>query len=103
MPGSILAPQSKGTYQLIQNGVQSLLTPQDLLRALNLMHVGAQWSERKILPADEVEAQLMNTFGSKPMQLDEIRNQTRSLVEKVSAALAMLELRGTVRVVGRLN
>ena len=36
VPGSILAPQSKGTNKLIQNGALPLLTPQDLMQALNL-------------------------------------------------------------------
>ena len=103
VPGSILAPQSKGTNKLIQNGALPLLTPQDLLQALNLTQVGAQKSARKILPADEVEAQLMNTLGSEPMHVDEIRNQTGLPVEKVSAALVMMELKGMVRQVGGMN
>jgi DNA processing protein len=103
VPGSILAPQSKGTNKLIQNGALPLLTPQDLMQALNLTRVGAQKSARKILPADEVEAQLMNTIGSEPMHVDEIRNQTGLPVEKVSAALVMMELKGMVRQIGGMN
>ena len=103
VPGSILAPQSKGTNKLIQNGALPLLTPQDLMQALNLTRVGAQKSARKILPADEVEAQLMNTIGSEPMHVNEIRNQTGLPVEKVSAALVMMELKGMVRQVGGMN
>jgi DNA processing protein len=103
VPGSILAPQSKGTNKLIQNGALPLLTPQDLMQALNLTRVGAQKSARKILPADEVEAQLMNTLGDEPMHVDEIRNQTGLPVEKVSATLVMMELKGMVRQVGGMN
>jgi DNA processing protein len=103
VPGSILAPQSKGTNRLIQNGALPLLTPADLLQALNLTRVGAQKSARKILPADEVEAQLINTLGSEPMHVDEIRNQTGLPIEKVSAALVMMELKGMVRQVGGMN
>ena len=103
VPGSILWPQSKGTNKLIQNGALPLLTSQDLMQALNLTRVGAQKSARKILPADEVEAQLMNTIGSEPMHVDEIRNQTGLPVEKVSSALVMMELKGMVRQVGGMN
>ena len=103
VPGSILAPQSKGANKLIQNGALPLLTPEDLLQALNLTRVSAQKSARKILPADEVEAQLLNTLGSEPMHVDEIRNQTGLPVEKVSAALVMMELKGMVRQVGGMN
>jgi DNA processing protein len=103
VPGSILAPQSKGTNRLIQNGALPLLTPADLLQALNLTRVGAQKSARKILPADEVEAQLMNMLGNEPMHVDEIRSQTGLPVERVSAALVMMELKGMVRQVGGMN
>ncbi len=103
VPGSILAPQSKGTNKLIQNGALPLLTPQDLLQALNLTRVGEQKAARKILPADEVEAKLMDTLGSEPLHVDEIRNQTGLPVEKVSAALVMMELKGMVRQVGGMN
>jgi len=103
VPGSILAPQSKGTNKLIQNGALPMLTPADILQALNLTRVGEQKAARKILPADEVEAQLMNTLGSEPLHVDEIRNQTGLPVEKVSAALVMMELKGMVRQVGGMN
>ncbi len=103
VPGSILAPQSKGANKLIQNGALPLLTPQDLLQALNLTRVGEQKTARKILPADEVEAQLLNALGDEPLHVDEIRNQTGLPVEKVSAALVMMELKGMVRQVGGMH
>ncbi|MBI1854873.1 MAG: DNA-protecting protein DprA [Chloroflexi bacterium] len=103
VPGSILAPQSKGTNKLIQNGALPLLTPQDIMQALNLTRVGEQKAARKILPADAVEAQLLNLLNHEPIHVDEIRNQTGLPVEKVSAALVMMELKGMVRQVGGMN
>jgi DNA processing protein len=103
VPGNILAPQSRGTNKLIQNGALPLLTPQDLLQALNLTRVGEQKAARKILPADEVEAQVLNALGSEPLHVDELRNQTGLPVEKVSAALVMMELKGMVRQVGGMQ
>ncbi len=103
VPGSILAPQSKGTNKLIQQGAQPLLTAQDLLQALNLTRVSAQKSARQILPADEVEKKLLETLGSEPLHVDELRSQTGLPVEKVSAALVMMELKGMVRQVGAMH
>ncbi len=103
VPGSILAPQSKGANKLIQNGAQLLLAPQDLLQALNLTRVSAQKSARQILPADEVEKQLLEALGSEPVHVDELRSQTGLPVEKVSAALVMMELKGMVRQVGGMH
>lgn len=103
VPGSILAAQSKGTNRLIQNGALPLVTPDDLLQALNLTRVSAQKSARTLLPADDVEKQLLMVLGSEPLHVDDLRNQTGLPVEKVSAALVMMELKGMVRQVGGMH
>ncbi|MGE5252099.1 MAG: DNA-processing protein DprA [Bacteroidota bacterium] len=103
VPGSILAPQSKGTNRLIQQGAQPLLSASDLIQALNLTRAGEQKTARKILPGDAVEAQLLKALGAQPVHVDEIRNQTGLPIEKVSATLALMELKGMVRQVGGMN
>ena len=103
VPGSILAPQSKGTNKLIQNGALPLLSVHDLMQALDLSHVGEKKEARKIIPADATEARLMNVLGEEPLHVDEIRNQTELPIEKVSATLALMELKGMVRQVGGMN
>ena len=103
VPGSILAPQSKGTNKLIQRGALPLLSIDDLMQALDLTRVGEQKAARKVIPADETEARLMNVLGSEPLHVDEIRNQAELPIEKVSATLALMELKGMVRQVGGMN
>jgi DNA processing protein len=103
VPGNILAPQSRGTNRLIQNGALPLLSPDDILQSLNLTKVGQQKSARRILPTNDVESQLMTALGDEPLHVDEIRNQTGLPVEKVSAALVMMELKGMVRQVGGMQ
>ncbi|MFH1185569.1 MAG: DNA-processing protein DprA [Chloroflexota bacterium] len=103
VPGSILAPQSKGTNKLIQNGALPLLSPEDVLQGLHLGRAGEQRAAQRVLPADETENRVMNALGSEPIHVDEIRNQTGLAVEKVSAALVMMELKGMVRQVGGMQ
>ncbi len=103
VPGSILAPQSKGTNKLIQNGALPLLSVNDLMQALDLTRMGEHKAARKVIPADETEARLMNVLGNEPLHVDEIRNQSELPIEKVSAALALMELKGMVRQVGGMN
>lgn len=103
VPGSILAPQSKGTNKLIQKGAQPLLSMQDLMQALDITRVGEQKAARKIMPADAVEAKLLTVLTSEPLHVDEIRNQSELPIEKVSAALVLMELKGLVRQVGGMN
>jgi len=103
VPGSILAPQSKGTNKLIQQGALPLLSVNDLMQALDITRVGEQKAARKIMPADAVEAKLMTVLTNEPKQIDEIRNQADLPIEKVSAALVLMELKGLVRQVGGMN
>src|SRR5512139_3433988 len=59
VPGSILAPQSKGTNKLIQKGALPLLSVNDLMQALDISRVGDQKAVRKIMPSDAMEAKLL--------------------------------------------
>jgi DNA processing protein len=103
VPGNILAPQSKGTNKLIQRGAHPLLSASDIMEALNLTRVGHHKAARKALPADEVESKLYEAIGEEPIHVDEIRNLTGLPVEKVSATLVMMELKGMVRQVGNMH
>jgi len=103
VPGSILAPQSKGTNKLIQRGALPLLSINDLMQALNLTRMDEHKAARKAIPADETEARVMRILGPEPLHVDEIRNQTELPIEKVSATLALMELKGMVRQVGGMN
>lgn len=103
VPGSIFAPQSKGTNKLIQNGALPLLSVNDIMQALDFNRIGEHKTARKILPADETEARLLNVLSSEPKHVDEIRNQADLPIEKVSATLALMELKGMVRQLGGMN
>jgi DNA processing protein len=103
VPGNILAPQSKGTNRLIQQGAHPLLAARDLLEVLNLTRVTEKREARKILPSDDVESSLMNVLSHEPLHMDEICNQTGLPIERVSATLVMMELKGLVRQVGGMN
>jgi DNA processing protein len=102
-PGNIFAAQSKGTNRLISQGAQPLLSPQYLLEVLDLRRVTEQREARKILPGNEIEARLLSVLTQEPLHLDDIRNQTGLPIERVSATLVMMELKGLVRQVGGTN
>jgi DNA processing protein len=73
------------------------------MQRLNLTRVGQHKAARKALPADNVEAKLLDTLGAEPLHIDEIRNQTDLPVRKVSSTLVMMELKGMVRQVGNMQ
>jgi DNA processing protein len=103
VPGNIHAPQSKGPNRLIRNGAHPLLHPQDVLEALDLTRNLERREIRRAAPADATEAALLGVLDRQPLHVDEIRSQTGLPIEKVSAALTMMELKGLVRQVGGMN
>jgi DNA processing protein len=103
VPGSIAAPQSKGTNRLIQDGARPMLRCEDVLEALQISQVHEFQSARRVLPADEVETRLLQVLGDEPLHIDEVCNQVGFPIDKISAALAMMELKGMVRQSGGMN
>ncbi len=103
VPGSIYAPQSKGTNKLIQNGAHPLLSPQDLIQTLELTRTRDYTAARKALPSDTLEAQLLEALGPEPRHVDELGRHLGLPIEKVSATLIIMEIKGLVRQVGSLH
>ena len=103
VPGNITSPGSKGTNRLIRDGAQPLLHPEQVLEALELTMVAEQRTARVVLPADAIEAQLFEALGREPLHIDEIRSHTDLPIEKVTATLALMELKGMVRQVGGMQ
>lgn len=103
VPGSILSPQSKGPNLLIQRGAHPLLDPKEILEILELSLISEHREARVILPSDATEAQLYGILTHEPMHVDEIRAQTDMPIEKVTATLSMMELKGMVRQVSGMR
>lgn len=103
VPGSIYAPQSQGTNLLIQQGARPYLDGQELLEVLNLAQVADHRAARAALPTDPLESRLYALLGNAPLHVDDIRSQTDLPIEKVSAALVLMELKGFVRQVGGMQ
>jgi DNA processing protein len=103
VPGSIYAPQSKGTNRLLREGAQPLLEPADILDALDLRRAGEHQQARLLLPADAIEAGLLRVLEIEPLHVDEICAQSGLPIEQVSATLTIMEFKGMVRHAGGMN
>lgn len=103
VPGSLYAPQSRGSNRLIQEGAHIYLNPQDLFELLNLDRVDDFKTARAVLPSDATEARLFDLLGREPLHVDELRLQSGLPVEIVSSSLTMMELKGMVRQVGSMR
>ncbi len=103
VPGSIYALQSKGTNRLIRDGAHPLIRFEDILEELDLEKVHEYRSARTMLPADPVEARLLQILAGETQHVDEICAQSGLPIEQVSATLTLMELKGMVRQVGGMN
>jgi DNA processing protein len=103
VPGNINAPQSRGTNRLIQQGARPLLKPEDVIDALQLELVNEHHEARTVLPAEPLEACILQVLSSQPLHVDEIGAQSGLSIDKVSATLTLMELKGMVRQVGGMN
>ncbi len=104
VPGSIYSPNSRGTNKLIQDGEAKLtLDVQDILAELNLSMAAQQIEMTELIPADETESVLLRVLSAEPQHIDDVRRACGLPIATVTGALAMLELKGLVRQVGRMN
>ena len=104
VPGSIYSPNSRGTNKLIQDGEAKLtLDVQDILAELNLSMAAQQIEMTELIPPDETESVLLRFLGAEPLHIDDVRRESGLPIATVTSALAMLELKGLVRQVGRMN
>jgi len=104
LPGSIYSPNSRGTNKLIQEGQAKLtLDVQDILAELNLTMASHQIEMTELLPADDTESALLAHLSAQPVHIDEVRRNSGLPISTVTSALAMLELKGLVRQIGRMN
>jgi DNA processing protein len=103
VPGLVYAPQSKGTNRLIANGARILLQPADVLEALDLTRNVERREVRRAVPTDATEVAVLEILSAEPAHVDEIRARLSLPIEKISAALTMMELKGMVRQIGGMN
>jgi len=103
VPGNVLSPASRGTNRLIQKGACAMTSPQDVLDTLDLSNMKSSKPSEKVLPSDSTESKILQILDYEPIYVDEICNKTGLPIEKVTAALTMMELKGLIQHVGGMR
>lgn len=101
-PGGIYSRTSGGTNQLIANGARPLLSPADVLEALNLEMTVRQASS-EAGPASDGERRVLQALSGEPVHVDQISRSCDLPANVVASCLTLLELRGRVRSVGGMR
>ena len=103
VPGPIYAPQSKGTNALIQQGAQPYLSSEELLELLNIEMIDEQKAVRTSFEIEPFEREILKLIANEPLHIDEICVQSKENVDKISATLVIMELKGLVQQDGSMN
>ncbi|MEW6567544.1 MAG: DNA-processing protein DprA [Chloroflexota bacterium] len=103
VPGSIYSRASRGTNELLRAGARPLVSPEDVLEALNLDAIVRQEAASQALPEDRTEAQVLEALSAEPVHVDELTARIGLSPSQISASLAMLELKGRARQVGGMH
>jgi DNA processing protein len=104
VPGSIFSQKSKGTHRLIRSGACPTTCADDVLEALHVQMAPMQQEVAAALPLDDpTEAALMALLSAEPQHIDALARACELPVAVVSAALAMLELKGLARQAGAME
>ena len=98
VPGSIFAPRSAGTNNLIRRGEAKLVgRVEDILEELPVDVAPQQLAMELVLAHDGTDERLLQHIGQDPVHVDILTRLADLPVSVVSSTLAMLELRGVVR------
>jgi DNA processing protein len=103
VPGPIYAPQSKGTNKLIQQGAQPYLSSEELLELLNIEMVDEQKTVRTNFELEPFEREILKLIADESLHIDEICVQSQQNIDKISATLVIMELKGLVQQDGNMN
>jgi len=103
VPGSIFAPQSKGTNKLIFDGAYPLIQYDSIFEILDIHNVQYQHTIQKDAPTDEVEVLILKLLQSESQHIDDLQAASGLPVARISSALTMLELKGFVKNTGNMT
>jgi len=97
IPGSIHAPQSKGSHALLKQGAKLVETAQDILEELGgLLPRPAHNTTMKSTDTKDQDSALLDHIGFDPVDLDTLSTRSGLTVAELSAMLLTLELEGHI-------
>ncbi len=96
VPGSVLSQMSKGTNQLIAEGATPMTNPVVITDTLELARTGKERKTEQI-EISAIEKNILRVLGDESLHIDEICARTSLTIEKLTAELTMMELKGIVQ------
>ncbi len=98
VPGPVTSKTSEGTNNLIKDGVHVATVADDILEVLDISRKRDQLPEtRNQKPKDKDQARILAVLDGGTKHVDAIAKEVKLPIEKVSAALSLMELTGFVK------
>jgi DNA processing protein len=96
VPGSVLAPESRGSHPLLAEGARVLRDPAELLQRFALVR-SLQPGGTRQPGLNEDESRVPEVLGNTPAHIESIIEQAGLGAGRVAGALGTLEVRGLIR------
>lgn len=104
VPGSIYSESSRVTNMLIREGAKLVMGVEDVLEELNLSATAAVQQPLPGLALEgQSEAALFKVLHMEPQHVDDLSRLAGMPVTEVLGALAVMEMKGLAKQVGRMN
>lgn len=103
VPGSIHSPASELTNWLIQQGAKLVMRVEDILEELHIGRAPRQQPLPDLSTGTDEEARLLDALTHEPQHIDELSRSTGISITQASSTLAVMEIKGSVLQVGRMN
>lgn len=100
VPGPITSVTSEGPNYLIQSGAKLITSARDVMEELNMQAVVDLEFSKKVMPSDEMEAQILEILECEALHLDEVVRISGRKTSEVSGRLTIMEMKGLVKNVG---
>ncbi len=99
VPGSIFAPGSSGTNQLIKQGAKPITQLEDILECLQLKTI-KQETITTFIPQTPIEDKIFNLLTTEPMLIDDLIRRSGLSAAEINSTLSLLEVKGVVKNIG---
>ncbi len=103
VPGDVTRKTSRGTNRLIQDGATPILQMDDVLDGLHLFASPATAGVAVKGPEDATQTQILKALENEPAHIDTLYQMTGLPIQEIQAALALLELSGSVKHLGGMH
>jgi DNA processing protein len=103
IPGNIYDENSQGTHKLIKQGAKLVACVEDILEELNLTHLLSEPPKIKTKPENKEEEIILSILSLQPTHIDDVVKISKLPTSAVNSTLTILEIKGTIRNLGKNN